>query len=980
MKDFIEHIKSLDKNQLILLAAKLKKESIEQQKNEPIAIVGIGCRMPGQKEDSKNAFWQNILDGIDSTSELKDERWLQSEFYNDDIDAPGKTYVNRMSLLTDFDRFDAPFFNIHKGEADYMDPQQRWLLEVSWHALEDAGMDPNSLKGQLGGVYVGLMNHDYVHLQNLKLKIDSINGYTAMGSAMSVASGRLSYFYGLSGPSMALDTACSSSLVGVHLACQALRDGSCNFALAGGVNAIFSPTTTIAESKAQMLSKSGYCHTYDAAADGYVRSEGCGMVVLKRLSDAQKNGDRIYSVIRGSAVNQDGASQGLTAPNRLAQQEVIRQALKQAGVSADKVGYVETNGTATPLGDPIEINALIGAYQTPNRERPLLVSTHKTNMGHAESAAGIAGLIKLSLARYHNVVPKQIHFKQLNEHIQLDGQNLKIVEEVQAWHPNTPFGALSSFGFSGTNAHLILAAAPHKNSLQTSFRDEASVQMVSEGSSELIVTSAKSSLALENLIHRWKIKVKNCSEEELSRLAVASRINRAHHKFRAALPVDKESRELIDISSDKVRHNAKLAWVFSGAVKLRSDALATLYRDFSIYREAVELCLSEFSSTTLSLKELREELKAETARGAEVKNADSDSDSGDGVLSVAASFIVQYALAELWNAWGLKPEVMVAETQGELALSVVAKVMPLNNAVKLVSLIEHGKRSNSSDKETNEKIDQVFSSVSLSEPEGPVFVSDGTRSLNSKSDWLAFDNNGFNAEKACSFIKDNHITSILEIGSACGWLAAMSVTDCDSHSYEADVFANIESKEDVFFTLQQVVGKAYMHGLAVNWSQLSPQYNDAIDLDMPLYPFDDYRYWFQDERCFSLLSELSSNDHLFSENNIDAARQEAFIHELRSMDEEQQWLTLVSMTRKAIAEVLNQDEEEIPVDVDIFDLGLDSMKAMDMRSQVQNTLGYSVPATLLFDYPNVIKLVDYLGIHLLNLWQRSPIENELEAI
>ena len=372
-------------------------------------------------------------------------------------------YTRYGGFLDDIDQFDPHFFGIAPREAINVDPQHRLLLEVSWEALEHAGQAIDALSGSQTGVFVGISGSNYLQLQTQDGDLAKLETYVGTGSAVSVAAGRLSYVLGLQGPSMSIDTACSSSLVALHLACQSLRDGECRMALAGGVNLILTPEANVVLSKAKMLAPDGRCKTFAAAADGYVRSEGCGIVVLKRLSDAQADGDRILAVIRGTAVNQDGRSSGLTAPNVAAQEALIRRALAKAGVLPADVQYVEAHGTGTPLGDPIEIQALASVLgEGRQADRPVLVGSVKTNLGHLEAAAGVTGLIKVILALQHEIIPPHLHFNAPNPHIPWSELPVAVTTRATPWKRESGrrIAGLSSFGFSGTNAHVVIEEAP----------------------------------------------------------------------------------------------------------------------------------------------------------------------------------------------------------------------------------------------------------------------------------------------------------------------------------------------------------------------------------------------------------------------------------------------------------------------------------------------------------------------------------------
>ena len=472
-----------------------KLETVEKQRHEPIAIIGVGCRIPGGANDPEE-FWRLLHEGRNGVREIASDRWDADAYYDPNPDAPGKIATRFGGFLDQVDRFEPQFFEIAPREALTMDPQQRLVLEVSWEALEHAGQSPVRLGHTRTGVYIGICSNDYAQLLLEAGNPALVDMYYASGIAHSIASGRLSYVFGLQGPSISVDTACSSSLVAIHLACQGLRNRECRLALAGGVNVILSPEIFSALSRARMLAADGKCKTFDAAADGFVRGEGCGVVVLKRLEDAVADGDRILALIRGSAVNQDGPSSGLTAPNGPSQESVIRDALANAAVSPQDVSYVEAHGTGTSLGDPIEVQAL-GAIFGPGREAatPLLIGSLKTNVGHLEAAAGVSGLIKVVLSLQHREIPQHLHFQKPSPHIPWDRLPVRVTSEREPWHPlhGKRIAGVSSFGFSGTNAHVVLEEAPIV-SPKTS-RTERPLH--------LLTLSARTEPALSTLIERY---------------------------------------------------------------------------------------------------------------------------------------------------------------------------------------------------------------------------------------------------------------------------------------------------------------------------------------------------------------------------------------------------------------------------------------------------------------------------------------------
>jgi acyl transferase domain-containing protein len=381
----------LKRSLLALDQMKAKLAAVENARNEPIAIIGMACRFPGGATIEE--YWSLLRDGRDLVAEVPADRWDVEAFYDPDPDAIGKSYTRWGAFLPEVKAFDADFFGISRREAMNLDPQQRLLLELAWEGLENAGVAPAAMTGTRTAIHIGMASFDHVHLQAQSGAALNGGAYTASGWAPAMAAGRLAYIFGLHGPATTIDTACSSSIVAAHLGVQNLRNGEADFAIAAGVNVMLSPLGSILCSRARMMSFDGRCKTFDASADGYVRGEGCGLLVMKRLSDARRDGDRILAVIRGSAVNQDGRSSGLTAPNGQAQQDVIRAALENAGLSPADISYVEAHGTGTSLGDPIEMKALGAVFGDRPADRPLMVASAKTNIGHLEAASGIAGLI-----------------------------------------------------------------------------------------------------------------------------------------------------------------------------------------------------------------------------------------------------------------------------------------------------------------------------------------------------------------------------------------------------------------------------------------------------------------------------------------------------------------------------------------------------------------------------------------------------------
>jgi amino acid adenylation domain-containing protein len=459
MKRMAEDHRALLQDALLKIRA-LRSEVAElrRSQNEPVAVVGAGCRFPGAPD--VDAYWRLLREGVDATAEVPADRWDAAAYYDPDPEAPGKMYVRRGGFLDDVQTFDAAFFGISPREALRLDPQQRLLLEVSWEALEDAALPPDGMAGSETGVFVGVMASDYLYRQIRQVEAGDIDPYLLSGNELSFGAARLAYQLGLQGPAMSVATACSSSLVAIHLAAAALRARECDLALAGGVNLMIDPASSVILSKLKALAADGRSKAFDASADGYGRGEGCGMLVLERLSDALKKGHRVLAVVRGSAVSHTGPGAGLTVPNGPAQEKLLRRAFAAAGVDPQQLDYVEAHGTGTPLGDPIEALAL--GRVMGDRKRPLLTGSVKSAIGHCEAAAGVAGVLKTILALQHSLVPPSLHFHTPNPHIPWERLPLRVARELTEWPAGngSRTAGVSSFGLSGVNAHVVLEAAP----------------------------------------------------------------------------------------------------------------------------------------------------------------------------------------------------------------------------------------------------------------------------------------------------------------------------------------------------------------------------------------------------------------------------------------------------------------------------------------------------------------------------------------
>lgn len=800
---------------------------------EPIAIIGIGCRFPGAK--NPEAFWQLLCDGVDAITEIPANRWDLRELYDPDPDKPGKMNSRCGGFLQQVDQFDPHFFGISPREAAAMDPQQRLLLEVAWEALEDAGQVRSHLSGTRTGVFVGISNNnDY---SQMRPDFSSqLGNYDLTGNALNIAAGRLSYLFNFRGPSMAIDTACSSSLVAVHLAIQSLLNKESTLALAGGVNLILSPTGHIGLTKLKALSPDDRCKTFDAEANGYVRSEGAGFVVLKPLSKALADSDPIYALIRGSAVNHDGRAKGLTVPYGPAQEALIRQALDNAGVAPAQISYIEAHGTGTPLGDPIEAIALGSVLAT---DRPTgsycAVGAVKSNIGHLEAASGIASLIKVALSLKHQQIPPSLHFQKPNPYIPFDTLPLRVQQTLEPWPQGSSpaLAGVSSFGFAGTNAHVVLEGAPqgvleHEESLSSAY---------------LLPLSAHSPEALQSLAQAYQnfLIDKDPDAALLRDICYTASVRRSHHDHRLALSVHSiaEVRERLQdflpgaetkLSSGHKHRNRrpKLVFVFSGQGPQWWAMGRELLEQEPVFRAVLEQCDALLGSHTSW--SLLEELTAD----------ESQSRLDETEIAQPALFAVQVALAHLWRSWGIEPNAVVGHSLGEVAAAHIAGALSLADAVQLIC-----HRGRLMQRAIEGELVQAVQGIQPQPGTIPIFSTvTGQLALGTDFDAAYWGRNLKQPvlfEAAIEALVKSGQTVFVEISPhpVSGYISQY-LSDLGKEGF---VLPSLRRGQAERATILGSLGTLYTLGYQVDWNKLYPPGCRVVRL--PSYPWQRERYWFE---------------------------------------------------------------------------------------------------------------------------------------
>jgi acyl transferase domain-containing protein len=913
---------------------RLEHERLRARSIEPIAMVGWGCRFPGGVEGPED-LWDLLAEGRDAIGPFPSDRgWDVDGLHDPTGERSGSSIAREGGFLYDAADFDASFFGISPREALTTDPQQRLLLETAWETIERANIDPRELHGSSTGVYVGSSMQDYA-MQAVQGADDVSEGPIGIGigTAASMASGRIAYTLGLQGPAVTLDTACSSSLVALHLACQALRNDECTMAIAGGVTVMASPAVFVEFSRYKGISPDGRCRAFSAHANGSGWGEGVGLVLLERLSDARRKGHRVLALVQGSAVNQDGASNGLTAPNAAAQERVIRQALVSAGVRSDQVDAVEAHGSATVLGDPIEVQALMAAYGTEARGRPLMIGSVKSNIGHTQAAAGIAGVIKMTLAMRHCTLPRTLHVEETSQHVDWSADTVRVLRENLPWPPSDEprRAGVSSFGISGTNAHVILEEAPEF--------DVPNCTEVAEPAPVPWVVYAKSESALRAQAQRLRdfVAARWESGERIDPRTVALGLATSRARFpHRGVVVAERIPEFLDgldalaggvdapnVVAGRTAGSPKLACIFPSYSSGASESARTLHEAFPEFAQA-------FDDVGTTMHEI-----AGNPVG-DVMFATLETSSTYGSARRAGlAFAIGIALHRLLESWDVRADYTAGYGAGVFAAAHVAGILSLPDASGQVAV---------SDTSLPRSHDPQITIVADGVPERTLHCSQALRSLRSDG-----------------------VTCFLELGLE-STLAQVGKDSIDDRTSKSDGRADdvcsfvsaITPGESGPFALMRAMARLHTVGVDLDWRKLIGDVPSAR-AELPTYAFDRQRYWLGGRGRRESVIPQSIAPEVPAATTSDAASAQV-PRPLHELVERPDLLVPYAPPRTHMQTLIEQvwrshlGLARVGIDDQFFDLGGTSLIGISIVEELERRIEADLPAAVLFERPTVREL------------------------
>jgi acyl transferase domain-containing protein len=923
-------------------------EELERAATEPIAIVGIACRFPGGVTDTQS-FWDLLCAKRSAIREIPPDRWDVDAYYDPNPKAPGKMNTRFGGFLDKVDLFDNDFFGVSEREACGVDPQQRLLLELAWEALEDAGIAPSTLRGSDTGVYVGISGSDYGLLLSSDLRMT--DAYVGTGSSLSIAANRISFAFDFHGPSLAVDTACSSALVATHLACRSLRSGESDMALVGGSNMVLAPTYSVNLTKVGFSAADGCVRAFDAAASGYVRSEGCGIVVLKRLSQAVTDGDSVYAVIRGSAINEDGFSNGLSAPNRQSQEAVLRAACRQARVAPGDVQYVECHGTGTLMGDTIEAMALgnvIGAGR--DRNRPCLLSAVKTNLGHMEAAAGIASLIKAALVLKHRRIPATVHYDKPNPNIPFESIGLKVVTELSPWPdaPGTPTAGVSAFGFGGSNAHLILQAA------DASVKTEAPRDHANGLDLPILCLSARSANALKALVASY-LGLLRRDDSRYADICYAAGARRDHHDHRLAIVASSPERarthlqayldgQPIEGSSSGVKpygRRPRTVFMFANDVGGWIAAARRFAGEVGAFRGHLLEWDERFRKAAGFSPMAAISAGTGESHGAENEN---------GLL-----LALQGALADTWKSLGVAPDTVVGFGRGGLAAACAARALEPEDAVRIAAYRDAVASAPAS--APTEPADVRCLSAAL-----PLLLVGGAEIRNGRSldasYWLRGAPEG-NTDLAgvLKILRDSLPDCLLEVGPPS--LVPALTSPFATLNPHGRVFAL--GSDGGASSFAQLIAELYAFGHNFQWQRLACEPGKPVSL--PSYPWQRRRFWIKTapprlDAESRPLDPPSAPVETTATAPVTVAPDGAHARPNLTTPYEAPRTELECLIVEKLEGTLNLDC--VGLHDNFFELGGESLQAASLINQLQKQIGETLHVLAIFEAQTAADLAEYL--------------------